>query len=79
MFQIGWACHVDDDIVTTLSNRLSMQALKEASSYGSIIVSRQPETLPPVPTEAAPSQPEAKAESEKEVPSAQIIEFSKAA
>ncbi len=59
--------------------KLSMQALKEASSYGSIIVSRQPETLPPVPTEAAPSQPEAKAESEKEVPSAQIIEFSKAA
>ncbi len=59
--------------------KLSMQALKEASNFGSIIVPKQPEALPPVPTGAAPSQPEASAESEKEIPSAQIIEFSKAA
>ena len=60
--------------------KLSVQALKEASSYGSIIVPRvKPEALPPTPKEVAPSQPVASAEPEKQVQTAQIIEFSKAA
>ena len=59
--------------------KLSMQALKEASSYGSIIVPKQPEALPPTPTEAVPSQPVVNAEPEQQIRSAQIIEFSKAA
>lgn len=60
--------------------KLSMQALKDASSYGSIIVPRvQPEALPPLPTGVDSSQPVVSVVPEQEIPSAQIIEFSKAA
>jgi integrase len=57
--------------------KLSVQALKEASSFGSIIVPKQQPV--PSPTEAATSQPEVGAVTEQEVQSAQILAFSKAA
>ena len=57
--------------------KLSMQALKEASSFGSIIVPNRHAAPPPAPTESAASQPEASAE--KEMSSAEIVEFPKAA
>ena len=59
--------------------KLSVQALREASSFGSIIITKQQATTPPAPTEAAVSQPEVCAVPEMEMPSAQILEFSKAA
>ena len=68
-----------DPRVSQRYGKLSMQALKEASSYGSIIVPKQPEALPPTPTGVAPSQPVESVIPDKEVPSAQIIEFSVAA
>ncbi len=68
-----------DPRVSQRYGKLSMQALKEASSYGSIIVPKQPEALPPTPTGVAPSQPVESVIPDKEAPSAQIIEFSKAA
>lgn len=58
--------------------KLSVQALKEASSFGSIIVPK-PQAAMPVDTEAVVSPPEVSAGSEKEVSSAQILAFSKAA
>ena len=58
--------------------KLSVQALKEASSFGSIIVPK-PQAVMPVPMEAVVSPPEVSAGPEKEVSSAQIMEFSKAA
>ena len=60
--------------------KLSVQALKEASSFGSIIVPRLQAAPPPVPTEAAVLQPEVSAlVTEKEMPSAQIVQFPRAA
>jgi hypothetical protein len=56
-----------------------MQALKEASSFGSIIVPKPQGAPSPAPTEAVVSRPEAGAVTKQETPSAQIVEFPKAA
>lgn len=59
--------------------KLSVQALREASSFGSIIAPKQQVTTPPAPTEVAASQTEVSAVPPQELSSAQILEFSKAA
>jgi hypothetical protein len=52
-----------------------MQALKEASSFGSIIVPNRQSAPSPEPTEAA----QVGAVPKQETPSAQIVKFPKAA
>ena len=59
--------------------KLSMQALKDASSYGSIIVPKQHAASTTTPMESAVSLPEVCAVPQMEMPSAQVVEFPKAA
>ncbi len=59
--------------------KLSVQALREASSFGSIIVPKPQPVTPSGPTEAATSRSEASAVPKKETPSAQVVQFPKAA
>lgn len=59
--------------------KLSMQALKEASSFGSIIVPKPQATIPPAPTEAAASQQEVCDVPERAKPVLRVVEFPKAA
>ena len=67
-----------DARTTTRYIHMSSTTLGEVANLASVIVPKQPEALPPAPTEAAPSQPEVGAEPGKQKPTAQIIEFSKA-
>jgi len=59
--------------------KLSMQALKDASSCGSIIVPKQHAASTTAPKEVAESHPEVCAVTEMKMPSAQVVEFPKAA
>jgi len=54
-------------------------ALKEASSFGSIIVPKPQSEPPSEPTKSAASQSEVGAVPKQETQSAQIVEFPKAA
>ena len=69
-----------DSRTTTRYIHMSSTTLGEIANLASVIVPKQPEALPPAPTEAVPSQPEVGAEPGKQLQTtAQIIEFSKAA
>jgi len=81
LYEVQRLLNHQDPKTTMKYAHLSAKALHEAANTASVIVPRvQPATTPPAPTEAAALQPEVSAVvSEKEKPSAVILEFSKAA